>query len=69
VRGRAGGATTRKLLLMPLEAGTGWRYVAEEMRNAGVQPHLAEPAPHIAGPAPRSPRPRNDKINATCTSC
>jgi hypothetical protein len=27
-----------------VEAGTGWRYVAEEMRTAGVQAHLAEPA-------------------------
>jgi hypothetical protein len=27
-----------------LEAGTGWRYVVEEMRTAGVEPHLAEPA-------------------------
>src|SRR5438093_683664 len=27
-----------------LEAGTGWRYVAEKMRAAGVVAHLAEPA-------------------------
>jgi transposase len=27
-----------------MEGCTGWRYVAEEMRNAGVAPHLAEPA-------------------------
>src|SRR5882762_3849138 len=27
-----------------LEAGTGWRYVVEEMCRAGVSPHLAEPA-------------------------
>ena len=27
-----------------LQGCTGWRYVAEEMRRAGVEPHLAEPA-------------------------
>jgi hypothetical protein len=27
-----------------LEAGTGWRYVVEETRKVGVEPHLAEPA-------------------------
>jgi transposase len=27
-----------------MEGCTGWRYVAEEMRAAGVRPHLAEPA-------------------------
>jgi transposase len=27
-----------------MEGCTGWRYVAEEMRRAGVQPHLAKPA-------------------------
>jgi transposase len=27
-----------------MEGCTGWRYVAEEMRAAGVIPHLAEPA-------------------------
>jgi hypothetical protein len=27
-----------------MEGCTGWRYVAEEMRAAGVAPHLAEPA-------------------------
>ena len=27
-----------------MEGCTGWRYVAEEMRHAGVEPHLAEPA-------------------------
>jgi len=36
-----------------LEAGTGWRYVVEEMRTAGVQPHLAEPAGALL-PDPRS---------------
>ena len=25
-----------------LEAGTGWRYVVEEMRTAGIEAHLAE---------------------------
>ncbi len=29
---------------LAMEGCTGWRYVAEEMRAAGVVPHLAEPA-------------------------
>jgi transposase len=27
-----------------VEATTGWRYVVDELRRAGVEPHLAEPA-------------------------
>jgi transposase len=27
-----------------VEATTGWRYVVEELRRAGIEPHLAEPA-------------------------
>lgn len=37
-----------KLELRPaafaLEATTGWRFVVEELRRAGIEPHLAEPA-------------------------
>src|SRR5258706_4043600 len=46
-----------------LEGCTGWRYVVEELRKAGVQPHLAEPADTAAlrGPkrraTPRRPAP------------
>ena len=37
-----------------MEGCTGWRYVVEEMRNAGVEPHLAEPADTsmLRGPKP-----------------
>jgi hypothetical protein len=27
-----------------VEATTGWRFVVEELRGAGIEPHLAEPA-------------------------
>jgi hypothetical protein len=27
-----------------VEATTGWRFVVEELRRAGIEPHLAEPA-------------------------
>jgi transposase len=46
-----------------MEGCTGWRYVAEEMRNAGVQPHLAEPADTstLRGPKRRA---KTDKADA-----
>ena len=46
-----------------LEAGTGWRYVVEEMRGAGVAPHLAEPAETstLRGPKRRA---KTDKADA-----
>jgi transposase len=46
-----------------LEAGTGWRYVVEEMRTAGVQPHLAEPADTSAMRGPKR-RAKTDKADA-----
>jgi transposase len=46
-----------------LEAGTGWRYVAEEMRAVGVQPHLAEPAETSALRGPKR-RAKTDKADA-----
>jgi hypothetical protein len=45
-----------------MEGGTGWRYVAEEMRTAGVEPHLARllrfdlPRPPLVTLAARSSR-------------
>jgi hypothetical protein len=47
-----------------LEGCTGWRYVAEEMRRAGVEPHLAEPADTSAprGPTRRRRRTRPTKL-------
>src|SRR5690348_5666791 len=46
-----------------VEAGTGWRYVAEEMRNAGVEVHLAEPADTSALRGPKR-RAKTDKADA-----
>jgi transposase len=46
-----------------LEAGTGWRYVVEEMRNAGVEPHLAEPADTSAMRGPKR-RAKTDRADA-----
>jgi transposase len=46
-----------------LEAGTGWRYVVEEMRNAGVEAHLAEPADTSAMRGPKR-RAKTDKADA-----
>jgi transposase len=46
-----------------LEGCTGWRYVVEEMRKAGVQPHLAEPADTAALRGPKR-RAKTDKADA-----
>jgi transposase len=46
-----------------LEAGTGWRYVVEEMRRAQVEPHLAEPADTSALRGPKR-RAKTDKADA-----
>jgi transposase len=46
-----------------VEAGTGWRYVVEEMRTAGVEPHLAEPADTSALRGPKR-RAKTDKADA-----
>jgi transposase len=46
-----------------LEGCTGWRYVVEEMRKAGVHPHLAEPADTAALRGPKR-RAKTDKADA-----
>jgi len=46
-----------------LEGCTGWRYVVEEMRKAGVAPHLAEPADTAALRGPKR-RAKTDKADA-----
>jgi transposase len=46
-----------------LEAGTGWRYVVEELRAAGATPHLAEPADTSALRGPKR-RAKTDKADA-----
>jgi transposase len=48
---------------LALDAGTGWRYVVEEMRTAGVAPHLAEPADTSALRGPKR-RAKTDKADA-----
>jgi hypothetical protein len=40
-------------VVFALEGCTGWRYVVEEMRKAGVEPHLAEPADTAALRGPK----------------
>jgi transposase len=45
------------------EACTGWRYVVEELNNAGVRAHLAEPA-DTAAARDRKKRPKTDKADA-----
>src|SRR3954466_9929112 len=50
-----------------VEACTGWRFMVEELRRAGIEAHLAEPADTAAargpkrrghgGPTPTPPRP------------
>lgn len=46
-----------------VEATTGWRYVVEELRRAGVEPHLAEPAEtkRLQG---RKKRAKTDRLDA-----
>ncbi|HEU5109938.1 MAG TPA: transposase [Micromonosporaceae bacterium] len=46
-----------------MEGCTGWRYVAEEMRAAGVIPHLAEPA-ETAALRGRKRRAKTDRADA-----
>jgi transposase len=46
-----------------VEAGTGWRYVVEELRRAGVRPHLAEPAETAVLRGPKR-RAKTDKADA-----
>jgi transposase len=46
-----------------MEGCTGWRYVAEEMRAAGVEAHLAEPADTSALRGPKR-RAKTDKADA-----
>ena len=46
-----------------LEAGTGWRYVVEELRAAGIEPHLAEPADTCALRGPKR-RAKTDRADA-----
>ncbi len=46
-----------------MEATTGWRYVIEELRRAGVEPHLAEPA-QTKSLQGRKKRAKTDRLDA-----
>jgi transposase len=46
-----------------VEACTGWRYVAEELQRAGMEPHLAEPADTAAARG-RKRRAKTDRADA-----
>jgi transposase len=52
-----------KQIAIAVEATTGWRYVVEELRKAGVEPHLAEPAQtkSLQGPKKRA---KTDRLDA-----
>ena len=46
-----------------VEACTGWRFVVEELRRAGIEPHLAEPAETAAARGPKR-RAKTDRTDA-----
>src|SRR5215208_238291 len=46
-----------------VEATTGWRYVVEEMKRAGIEPHLAEPA-ETKSLQGRKKRAKTDRLDA-----
>jgi transposase len=52
-----------KQIAIAVEATTGWRYVVEEMKRAGIEPHLAEPAEtkSLQGPKKRA---KTDRLDA-----
>jgi transposase len=52
-----------KQIAIAVEATTGWRYVIEELRRAGVKSHLAEPAEtkSLQGPKKRA---KTDRLDA-----
>ena len=52
-----------KQIAIAVEATTGWRYVIEELRRAGVEPHLAEPA-ETKSLQGRKKRAKTDRIDA-----
>jgi hypothetical protein len=51
-----------------VEGCTGWRYVAEEMRKAGVEAHLAEPADTAAARG-RKRRAKTARMRSCFVSC
>ncbi len=52
-----------KRIAIAVEATTGWRYVVEEMKRAGIEPHLAEPA-ETRSLQGRKKRAKTDRLDA-----
>lgn len=52
-----------KQIAIAVEATTGWRYVIEELKRAGVEPHLAEPA-ETKSLQGRKKRAKTDRLDA-----
>lgn len=52
-----------KQIAIAVEATTGWRYVVEELRRAGIEPHLAEPA-ETKSLQGRKKRAKTDRLDA-----
>jgi transposase len=52
-----------KQAAIAVEATTGWRYVVEELRRVGVEPHLAEPA-ETKSLQGRKKRAKTDRLDA-----
>jgi transposase len=52
-----------KQIAIAVEATTGWRYVVEELRGAGIEPHLAEPA-ETKSLQGRKKRAKTDRLDA-----
>lgn len=52
-----------KQIAIAVEATTGWRYVVEELRRAGIEPHLAEPG-ETKSLQGRKKRAKTDRLDA-----
>lgn len=52
-----------KQAAIAVEATTGWRYVVEELKRAGIEPHLAEPA-ETRSLQGRKKRAKTDRLDA-----
>jgi len=52
-----------KQIAIAVEATTGWRYVIEEIKRAGIEPHLAEPA-ETKSLQGRKKRAKTDRLDA-----
>jgi transposase len=52
-----------KQIAIAVEATTGWRYVVEEMKRAGIEPHLAEPT-ETKSLQGRKKRAKTDRLDA-----